>query len=629
VIHNIHITLYRVFAQGVLAAALTRVGDDQAGAAVEEAVTAALASGEPGGSQALSDLARALAAAEDDRADVVFDEAWRMAQAVRETEGRTWALQHLTQALAAVQRYEQAFRTVRTIAEENQGWALEELIGALISAQRYEEAQKLAVNIRDEWGRLRVRERLIAALAQAKRYDEALEIARSIENEHSRKEALRTIAADLARNGDHRAGAILEEVRSLEHTDYSAFVGGRALQKILSITIRSGDKQKATSIIETALTHVRNVRDPRAKAQMLEGLAAGFSAVGDSRSRLLIAEARKALSSLKDNKARIQELGYLSVRAAHNQDAQCLAILSDAVNGTHTLENEDRVSVLCRLSTLAPTSFQDTATSRVSQLIVRTTSWLPSFVRPMRLTLALWGYRMRRLIDEAETVAAAIQEGRVKAAALRELAEALARLGRFEQSKETALSIQQDEALANALRTLAISLAFAGRIDQTIEVTDLIQDGRARSHAMGVLAQALARLGRYDEAKGVASAISDQFSRADALVGIAYALAKTRDGQFNAAVQEATTALAAVEEGWAKPDVSKHLADALARAGRFVDALAALGPRPLDDLLATLAEWLSDSSAAMALLREGTDVAGWVYPDWRQLHGLLSETDSG
>src|SRR5215475_13436571 len=74
------------------------------------------------------------------------------------------------------------------------------------------------------------------------------------------------------------------------------------------------------------------------------------------------------------------------------------------------------------------------------------------------------------------------------------------------------------------------------------------------------------------------------------------------------------------------------LAAALVQSGRFHVALKMLGPQTIDAFAQTLADWSDYFETVkpglfLQILREVTDVSGWVYPNWRKRHESLCSCD--
>jgi hypothetical protein len=81
------------------------------------------------------------------------------------------------------------------------------------------------------------------------------------------------------------------------------------------------------------------------------------------------------------------------------------------------------------------------------------------------------------------------------------------------------------------------------------------------------------------------------------------------------------------------PDVQqmavRTFATALAKAGRFSDALSVLGSLSFDEFLETLAGWTVafeqvQPGSAPTALAEAIRVMGWRHPDWRNIYVCLT-----
>lgn len=164
-------------------------------------------------------------------------------------------------------------------------------------------------------------------------------------------------------------------------------------------------------------------------------------------------------------------------------------------------------------------------------------------------------------------------------------------------------------------------------LDEAREVASSIAYDGLRSEALRDLSRALAQAGRYEEAREVASSIEDYWWRREALSSLATALAQAK--RYEGARKVASS----IEGYWWRTEVLRDFAAALVQAGRFSYALAVLlGLRELNEFVRALAVWAPSfeqvkRGLSVDVLREVVRIAGWVRPDWREIHELLSASE--
>jgi len=130
--------------------------------------------------------------------------------------------------------------------------------------------------------------------------------------------------------------------------------------------------------------------------------------------------------------------------------------------------------------------------------------------------------------------------------ALRGIAVAMAKAGKFDRALQVAQKIEDQLDRSWALKNIAETMAKAGKFDHALQVAQKIEDALVRSEAFRVIAVAMAEAGQKKRANQVlqlalqvAQKIEDAGYRSLALENIAEALAKA--GQINRAVEVAET----------------------------------------------------------------------------------------
>jgi hypothetical protein len=216
-------------------------------------------------------------------------------------------------------------------------------------------------------------------------------------------------------------------------------------------------------------------------------------------------------------------------------------------------------------------------------------------------------------LRRARAATEAIADPRERAVALRDLAQALAYAGQWEDARQTADAIADPDERAKALGELAQALAYAGQWEDARQTADAIADPDERAKALGKLARALAYAGQWEDARQTADAIADPFWRAKALGELAQALAAAGD---DVAARQTFTAARQSAKAIADPSswravALRALAQALAAAGDDVAARQTFAAaRQTADAIADpkkRAEALGE--LAQALAAAGDDVA--------------------
>jgi hypothetical protein len=249
-------------------------------------------------------------------------------------------------------------------------------------------------------------------------------------------------------------------------------------------------------------------------------------------------------------------------------------------------------------------------------------------------------------LDKAREVLTSIRRDYNRVTSLIALATVLVRIGdnsaeaTFAEAYQQALSIREgwfpDLLQAAALSDLAVAFARSGRFDKAMEIVPLIRASMEWASAMGEIAVALIQIqpDRQDEADtlfnavwGLVENLQDEWERGRVLLVLAEALAKVER------LEEAEKAVLLIQNPIQRSGSLADLAAAYARAHRFSDALTALGTRELEYFLQSLAEWAEafeqvEPGMSVAVLREASEVAGWVRPEWRQIHELLRTMES-
>ncbi len=169
--------------------------------------------------------------------------------------------------------------------------------------------------------------------------------------------------------------------------------------------------------------------------------------------------------------------------------------------------------------------------------------------------------RAARLLDDAEQTASSITNESNKAAALREVAKALAATDP-DRAERIANSITSNSEKASALRGVAGALA-ATDPDRAERIASSITDRYAKAWALGDVAGALAATDP-DYAEHIASSITDKSTQAQALIGVAKALAATDPDRAARLLTDAERIASSISRAAPKVSALLFVAEALA-----------------------------------------------------------------
>lgn len=145
--------------------------------------------------------------------------------------------------------------------------------------------------------------------------------------------------------------------------------------------------------------------------------------------------------------------------------------------------------------------------------------------------------------------------------------------------------------------------------------------------AVRELARALSKAGRIDEARETIEMISTESNRVQALCLAAIDIYPQPQAQIF--IQEAEHLLQSLEKGQDSEDARLTLITAHAVNERLAQALAELGPIPLQEYLAALLNWFDPieqqfPQIGTALLQHVLRIAGWSGQHWKKLSEALA-----
>ena len=227
-------------------------------------------------------------------------------------------------------------------------------------------------------------------------------------------------------------------------------------------------------------------------------------------------------------------------------------------------------------------------------------------------------------------------------------------------------SISDDNFRIRASVDVAWAIAEGGRIERAMNVAQGIEWYKERAEALAHIARTMAKKGYIEEAISMARKIETHDEKAKTLAYVASLLVGIRaiyigdilaEGiravlemrpDFNQGFVLAQLARVAVASGHnrevieaiqkidssGREYVLKEIASIMAKAGVFTEAFTFLPLGGSDDIIGILAEWSDafeniEPGLALNILREAIRIAMWVYPNWQEVHALITRTWAG
>ena len=587
-----------------LAAALTKAGDPRARAVFDQTheVVRNIQDDERR-SAALCVLAITLADAGDSPAEVVLDEVGELAHAIQDDRERAGALRKLSTALAHAGWLQEAGEVAHAI--QVVGWrafALRDLAVAFHQA---------AASLRQPSVELQEPRRNRAGTA-AELFTEAWEAARAIQVDWWQADALRELAVALALVGDSRAQAAFGEARAAAQAIQVDLWRTDALQDLIKALAKSSFFAEAKEAAQT----IQNVED---QGLALRELVRTLAQAGH------FEEATQVAQTIQVPARQAEALGKLATSLAQHGMETAETILAEAEKVALAIQDEHELEKALKQIALDLTQTQGFTQARhfIDLLPKSATSQRATALRDLAKALAEAGH-----FAQAQETAALIQESGRQAEALRALTLALAKTGNYAQAQSLAQTIQDNQTKMELLRELAALLARADQFALAETILQTIQGDGRRAEALTDLAIILAKTDEakaqkfFAEAENLASGLQDENQRALVLRQLVNAFIQVE--QFPKAAKTAY----AIQDSSSRAFALASLANALAQAGQFGTALKTIGHKRLDEFLQVLAEWIPlfekvEAGLAIKVLREATEVIGWVRPDWRKINELF------
>jgi tetratricopeptide (TPR) repeat protein len=590
---------------------------------------------------ALRALALALALTEDTRADTVFDEVERILHNIRGGWARSSALRDLAAALAQARRFDRAEKVAHSIREdEHRASALCAVAVALaknkvVQAETvFDEAESAICDIQgsriQDWA-LRT---LVSALTQVENFDRAEAVARRIPGNDIQASSLRNLASALAQAGKlQQATTVYYEALSVSNSIHDAERIAATLHSVVIALAQEGHFTKAEKVTQCIQANLE-------REQALCELAIALAQAGQ------FPEANDMAHSIIYAGTRARALCALASSLARAEDVQASTVFEETLATVRSIPYDGDRAVELRNVTVALFEARDMRFGSVFREARQACNsddedFRVETLRDLAVDLAQAG-----LFEEAGSVINSISMPGALTTALCALAVAMTKAGNaqadeaFTAASTVAFNIRYPDIREAALHNLAVSLAQAGYCQKAETISHDIQDTRLLTSALRSLAIALAHIGDtrteivFDEALASARSIPYITFKISALHELAVALLQVGDTRGKSTLDEA---LAVVHNIWDENSRTielRVLATTLVKLKRYSEAFAVLQTLELDELVEVLAKWsLIFEEVALGLaekvLCETIRIIGWIRPDWREIHELLTADEQG
>ncbi len=635
-------------------------GDTESGRCFRDAEAAALDCDRPmAQAEALRDLAGVLARLGLPDASRVFDSARAAARNIEHPERRAAALEGLAIAMAqsadpaAVPVFREAARGIRAVAEQ----LMQE--NEAHNAVLREEGRGgfRFVNTPDP---LRAAPAFAEALAASGDSEQALEVAGEIASITDRIATLYRVSRGMHAGGDNAGAArtfedALDTTTTIENKSTQSGVlfdllrtldedGRPEREEVLQRCIRAAEAVPATGHrvreLRTLATYLARRRDPAAAPVFDKTLkAARAHRPGNRRTQVLKRVIEAVIDAGQPGRAqRIAELiTEVSEREAMLRYGDAMRRIDEGLlDDTAAIEDPDlffywkqQVQHALALA-FASAGRLDAALGLAGRIVYRLEYDLGRPETSVQAMLAAGrGEDIPRWIEDLKSPVLRVMALRDYAAWQAETAPAAAQQV-LEQAAAAADALDEPKSRPRLLASTARAAVRAGLYDQAREIAERIEVPLWRLQALSELAGAAAVSGdgRTPDLVALAEALARQL-HAEGKGHDAFAILAAELLPAGAPWAESLFA-EALEESRRSRARYNVLAEGLARAGRFGEALVLIGSGGTDFYVAQLAFWAPaleprETGLSVAALREAAGVAGWVDETWAAVNEILSE----
>jgi tetratricopeptide (TPR) repeat protein len=466
---------------------------------------------------------------ERDKARALLDQAETLRQSITKFDPLETVLASMAQAVARAGDIDRAEALARSIANPSTRARTLSFIGlvATIMGER-ERARAIfdpAMNpdMRDKTPFSRA-----TRAAAAGEHQRAEELSRSIVEPSARGMALVSAAEAAMKAGDHdRARSLLRQAEAFARSTVDPAEWTKALVSVAHTVAEVGERDQARELLCHAEAFARSVGDPYSGALALASVAERMAATGEhGRARELVRQAETVARTITTSVSH-QDWALATVAQAAGVigDHEWIAAITQSIV-------DPAVSSLAL--TMAVQAAADAGEHGRAELIARSNA----AQTPALLVEAL--ARAGRL-DQAQTIARAIDELADKVRALATTAHAMTEAGKPDQARalvseavSLSRSIVEPETYVGTLLVVAKVAGDAGDQDrartlihQAETVIDAITDPQQQATARDSLARAVAATGDYDRAAKIALSITGRLHQSTALMSVVEAMAET------------------------------------------------------------------------------------------------------
>lgn len=588
----------------------------------------------------------------------ILDDALQTAREVLDEFEREILLSDLACALAEAGRIDDARMTAGEIQDEsNRASALVGVACALVEGEdshaedAIDEALQVVEKILLE--KNRVSELLMMASALAgvgdpraeSVFDKALRIARKLVNKNFRVMALEEIAIALSELQDPRSDAMLDEaLRTGEDLLGTYF---RPSLRMMARALAAGNDPRGVVVFIEALQDAREIKDNYDRVIKL-------TEIGSALAEAVFSEALNAQMEIQDDYDRASALTLLARALAQAKDSRAEAVLDEAMRlgkGDIFLESDRTRYMAMALTAIASVLAEagdplsdvvlnealqsaNEAQGKTSQ--ARLLRWMASAL------VNVEDPRAEVVLDKALQAVREIQAESNRSFELEGIAIALAEAGRYDEALQAAEEIQDEAAQASALGGIAAILVKTQDQDaeevlaEALQATRGIWNREIKARAVSWIAIALAKVEDqraedvFREALHAAGEISSEPFRAEVLGWIARGLVEVDNPCAESMIDDFLMAVVEIREHGFGERMLNELAVAFSQFGDIQRALKIHDSPNLDSQIYKLSRWNPnlighDFRMYLSVLQEAIHVAGWVNPDWRRIHQLLSD----
>ncbi len=629
---------------------------------------------------AIADIAKALAAlGRKEEARELLEEAIGTAKQIHDKWKRSSALSSIVDTQAEMGEFKQAITTAKQIDSVERSSALQSVILAQLRRDEFEQAITYAREINDEQKRVSIQASILESIVKIQlerdEFEQAMVTAAQIDDVQERSSAFESIVEDQIRRGEFKqatttasriekgvirvralaeiakaqtgsgqneeAHKVLEEAianaKQIDDKDSQVF----AFAEIAKAQARTGQKEEAHKILQEAIATAKQIDDVHSGNLIFQNLAWAQAEIGESEQAIAFAkemgsqqdltllfmaqaqaergEIEQAIVTAKQIDAQLEKSSALGdiveVLVKKGEFPQAITIAKQ--------ENRAEGRIFARRAILESIARAQADRGEIEQAIA-TTRQAADRWETVSYLARIAGSETRkhqkemvdRLLKEAIKIEEMIDRAPWRVSALKKIATAQIKVGKFEQvimtleringdkgrasaidaisnslaeldhkvgTRElleeviaTAKQIKNDGERGWALATIAVAQAKSGQkeaanrlLEEAITITERIDDMRSRVVALSFVAVAQARLDQKDgahrlleKASSIAKNIDDASSRDSALTIIAIAQAETDE------LSQASSTTAIIENEPQRAASLASIAAAQAKAGQ-------------------------------------------------------------